>query len=84
MTAISISELQERTGEWVRNAVTEGEIMVIDQGRPVAILKAYSAPKKNRFENREILPGYAEIMNKPIGGTDATRIVSEERKDRDF
>jgi antitoxin (DNA-binding transcriptional repressor) of toxin-antitoxin stability system len=84
MTAISIRQLQENTDEWVRNARIEGEIIVIDQGRPVAILKGYSASKKNRFENREILPEYAKVMNKPIGGTDATQIVSEARKDRDF
>jgi hypothetical protein len=33
----------------------------------------------NPFKRRVLLPGFARLMNRPIGGTDSTQIISEDR-----
>jgi len=38
MKAISIRELHERTGRWVRQAGQRGRIVITERGRPVAAL----------------------------------------------
>ena len=38
MKSISIRELHERTGHWVRKAYREGAIAVTDRGRRIAVL----------------------------------------------
>ena len=81
MKTISIRELHERTGEWVRKAVRHEQIIVTDHGEPVAALSPYTAPasQENKFKNRRLLPGYARLMGKLSGGTDSTQIISAGR-----
>lgn len=84
MTTISIKELHERTGEWVRRAAESEEITVTDRGTPVARLTPMIAlhetrPKVNPFLNRQLLPGFAELQKRLVGGTDSTQIISEGR-----
>jgi len=38
MTSITIRQLHEQTGRWVRQAAALGELHVTDRGRPVARL----------------------------------------------
>lgn len=83
VATISIKELHERTGEWVRKAESE-EITVTDRGKPVAQLLALSRetaaiPRVNRFLNRKLRPGFAELQKRLTGGTDSTQIISEDR-----
>ena len=79
MKTISIRELHARTGHWVRYAAANGGVTVTDYGNPVATLKPHEQPQGNKFANRKLLPEYRRIMNKPIGGTDSTQIISEDR-----
>ena len=81
MKTISIRELHERTGEWVRQAVRHEQIIVTDHGEPVAALSPYTAPtsQENKFKNRRLLPGYARLLGKLRGGTDSTQIISAGR-----
>lgn len=80
MKTISIRELHERTGEWVRAAATHEQIVVTDSGQPVAVISPHRSPaKENKFKNRKLLPGFEELMNRPLGGMGSTQIISEER-----
>jgi antitoxin (DNA-binding transcriptional repressor) of toxin-antitoxin stability system len=85
MKAISIRELHERTGAWVRKAVEVGTITVTERGKPLVRLEAVSQEKPaNPFRARRLRPGYARLMGKLRRGTDSTAIVSQgrERADR--
>ena len=55
------------------------------RGKPVAELKPLeenATPRRKPWENRVLLPGFAAIMDKCVGGTDSTQIISEDREDR--
>lgn len=80
MTSVSIRELHEKTGEWVRLAEAHEQIIITDRGRPVASLAPYRRPaKRNRFSARKILPAYAKLRGKLSGGTESTALISEDR-----
>jgi prevent-host-death family protein len=80
MKTISIRQLHERTGEWVRAAAAHEAIVVTDSGKPVAVISPHRAPAiGNKFKNRKLLPAYAKVMGKLRGGTDSTQAVSEDR-----
>ena len=82
MKKISIRELHEKTGDWIRKAVKEGEILVTDRGRTVAkIVPEVETPEVPYFARRVLTPGFRRLMKRGRlrGGTDATRIVSEDR-----
>jgi prevent-host-death family protein len=85
MKSISIRELHERTGEWVRKVRNHGEIVVTDRGEPIARIVAQSPPSRTPyFARRKFLPAFAklEAANKFCGGTDSTLAISEDREDR--
>ncbi len=80
MKTISIRELHERTGAWVRKAVELGSITVTERGRPLVRLEAISDVRsENPFRVRRLRPGYARLMGKLGRGTDSATIVSEDR-----
>jgi antitoxin (DNA-binding transcriptional repressor) of toxin-antitoxin stability system len=80
MKTISIRELHERTGAWVRKAVELGAITVTDRGRPLVRLEAVSdARSVNPFRERRLRPGYARLRGRLGRGTDSTAIISEDR-----
>lgn len=80
MKTISIRELHERTGAWVRKAVELGAITVTERGRPLVRLEAVpDARAVNPFRVRRLRPGYARLRGKLGRGTDSTTIVSENR-----
>ena len=79
MKTITIRELHEATGRWVRRAA-EGEIHVTESGRLIAkILPAEGAPAKVFFANPKYTWAYLAQRKNLRGGTDSTRIISEER-----
>jgi prevent-host-death family protein len=83
MKTISIRELHERTGAWVRKAAKVGSITVTERGRPVARLEAVEGPgRQNPFLARKLRPGYKRLMGKLSGGTDSVTLVSEDREGR--
>jgi len=82
---ISVRELHARTGHYVRKAGANQRVIVTDNGKPVAELKPLeedSTPRRKPWENRVLRPGFAAIMDKCVGGTDSTQIISEDREDR--
>lgn len=87
MKTISIRELHARTGKWVREAAEQGQILVTDNGRPVARMVPEAAAAKppyfanRRFINRK-LKQWIESGESGRGGTDVTRGISDEREDR--
>lgn len=83
MKTISIRELHERTGAWVRKAAALGSITVTERGRPVVRLEAVeSRGRRNPFLTRKLRPGYKRLMGTLTGGTDSTVIVAEQREGR--
>jgi prevent-host-death family protein len=83
MKTISIRELHEKTGDWVRRSVTLGPITVTDHGKVIAqIVPAAANTVINPFAARKLRKGYARLLGKLKGGTDSTQLVSEERDRR--
>jgi antitoxin (DNA-binding transcriptional repressor) of toxin-antitoxin stability system len=85
MKAISIRELHQKTGQWVRGAGRHGEIRVTDRGRTVAKI----VPETDRgdtpyFSRRKLAPAFRRRMGRGglQGGTDSTQVISEERDRR--
>ena len=80
MKTISIRELHEKTGEWVRLAERHEQIIITERGKPVAALAPFrTQAKANRFTGRKLLPAYKKLSGKLSGGTDSGAILSEER-----
>ncbi len=80
MKSISIKELHERTGAWVRKAAELGAITVTERGRPVVRLEGISETKTaNPFRTRRRRPGYARLRGTLGQGTDSSAIVSRDR-----
>ena len=80
MKTISIRELHEKTGDWVRRSVKLGAIIVTDHGKAVArIVPLEAASAVNPFAARKLRRGYARLLGKLKGGTDSTQAVSEDR-----
>ena len=82
MKTISLRELHERTGHWVRHAAANDGVTVTDRGEPVATLKAHEKPKGNKFANRKLVPEYKRLMGKLKPTSlehDSTRYISEDR-----
>lgn len=80
INSVSIRELHESTGDWVRRAARERSVVVTDRGRPVAVLRHYSAMELGgpALPNRE-----KEIGRLPfLGDVDSATGVSAERDAR--
>ena len=83
MKTISIKDLHDKTGHWLRRVKAEGELIVTERGTPVArMLPPTKVPAGNPFARRKLLRGVAALMKRPIGGPDSVRIVSEMRDGR--
>ena len=88
MKTVSIRELHAKTGEVVRGVARHGQILVTDNGRPVAkILPEAPRAEVSYFARRRFI---SEAVKKRIeggrlgrGGTDSTVGISEDRDDRD-
>ncbi len=83
MKTVSIRELHEKTGEWVRLAEAHEQIIITDRGRPVASLAPFRNPAKpNRFQKRRILPAFQKLRGKLSGGTDSGTLLFRDRDGR--
>jgi antitoxin (DNA-binding transcriptional repressor) of toxin-antitoxin stability system len=79
MKTISIRELHQATGRWVRHAFAE-EVRVTERGRLVAkIVPAKPVPPKPFFANPKFTRDFLVQRKHLGGGTDSTMIISEER-----
>ena len=57
MKTISIRELHEKTGEWVRAAAAHEQIIVTDSGKPVAVLISHG--EYERLRSKRLSPAAA-------------------------
>lgn len=79
MRTITIRELHQETGRWVRQA-SSGEVHVTDRGRLIAkIVPAAQPPSKPYFANPRYTPAFRRYRKSLRGGTDATELVSQDR-----
>jgi len=80
MRTISIRELHEKTRRCVREAIEWGPVVVIDRGRPVATIVAYSdAQARVSFATRKLVRGFAGL---PAISGDCTESISSDRDRR--
>jgi antitoxin (DNA-binding transcriptional repressor) of toxin-antitoxin stability system len=85
MKVISIRELHEKTGEWIRQAAHYGVIRVTDRGQTVAKILPEKEPEAAfYFSQRKVSTGFQRLSQsgKLSKGTDSTTIISEDREDR--
>lgn len=83
MKKVSIRELHQDTGAWVRKAARAGSITITDRGRPVAQIVAIDEHSRpNPFAARIVRPGFARLAGKLGGGSDSTGLVSDDREGR--
>lgn len=81
MKTITIRELHQATGRWVRQAQS-GELYVTERGRLIAkIVPAAPLPAQPFFANPSYTRAFLRQRERLQGGTDSTEIIGE---DRDF
>jgi antitoxin (DNA-binding transcriptional repressor) of toxin-antitoxin stability system len=81
MKAITIRQLHDETGRWIRRALAQGELQVTERGKVVAKLVPASAPPSvPYFSARKLLPSFRAA--RLSGGMDATKGISSERDER--
>ena len=80
MKVISIRDLHEKTGDWVRRSAALGPITVTDHGSAIAqIVPVTTQTAVNPFASRKLRKGYARLLGKLNRGTDSTLSVAEDR-----
>ena len=85
MKVITIRELHQNTGRWVRQASHFGEIRVSDNGRIIAkVLPEHPPELPPFFSRRTLSPAFRRLAaaGKLRGGTDSTASISVDREDR--
>ncbi|MDB6126362.1 MAG: Antitoxin [Verrucomicrobia bacterium] len=81
MKTITIRQLHDETGRWVRKAAALGELAVTERGKIVAkLVPASPAPAAPYFSQRKLLPAFQAA--KLSGGRDSTIGISAERDER--
>jgi len=79
MKTITIRELHQETGRWVRQA-SAGEVHVTERGKLIAkIVPAAPPPAKPYFANPRYTRAFLRHRKSLRGGTDATEIISQDR-----
>ena len=85
MKTITIRELHARTGRWVRDAARHGQILITDNGQNVARIVPEGPPQQVPYFARRKPSARFNRLDESArwsGGTDSTRIISEDREDR--
>ena len=83
MKTISIKELHDKTGQWLRRVQAEGEVIITERGTPIArMLPAVKRRAGSAFAKRKLLRGVARLIERPIGGPDSAAIISAMRDGR--
>jgi prevent-host-death family protein len=81
MKTISLRELHNNTGKWIRCVAEVEEIIVTDRGVEIAVVR----PMKKNWANRPLRPGYAAAMKagRLKSSIDSSIGISEDRTSRD-
>lgn len=80
MRTITIRQLHDATGRWVRRAAALGELQVTERGKVVAkIVPAAVRPEHPYFGQRKVLAVFRTAQPFLRGGIDSTRTISEDR-----
>ena len=81
MKIISIRDLHEKTGEWIRRAAEHGEVFVTERGKILAkILPESDRETAPYFSNRKMSPAFRKLLARGLeGGVDSTQSISEDR-----
>ncbi len=83
MKTISIKDLHDKTGHWLRQVEREGEVIVTERGNPVARMLPPAKPSAGSpLAKRKLLPGVARLIERPIGGPDSAAVISGMREGR--
>ncbi|MCC7373845.1 MAG: type II toxin-antitoxin system prevent-host-death family antitoxin [Verrucomicrobiales bacterium] len=85
MKEVTLRELHARTGEWVREASRCGQIVVTDNGRPIArIVPETGESEPPYFAARRPSKAFRNLdrSGKTGRGSDVTQGISEDREDR--
>ena len=87
MKTISLRELHNDTGKWVRRVNQEEEIIVTDRGVTIARIRPLSLEPKMKidWQHRDLVPGYAAYLKsgKLKSKTDSSIGISADRTSRD-
>jgi prevent-host-death family protein len=86
MKTISIRELHEKTGQYIRKAAETGGIYVTERGKIVAkIVPQEEQPSTPYFARRKLTPAFEKLLKtgKLRGGVDSTETVSREPRSFD-
>ena len=79
LKTITIRELHQETGRWVRQA-SSGEVFVTERGHLIAkIVPAAPPPSKPFFADPRYTRAFLRHRKSLRGGTDSTEIVSQDR-----
>ena len=79
MKTITIRELHQSTGRWVRQAQA-GEVYVTERGKLIArIVPASPLPPQPFFADPPYTPAFLRERARLQGGTDSTQIIGEDR-----
>ena len=80
MKTITIRQLHDATGKWVRRAAALGELQVTERGQVVAkLMPATARPAVPFFARRNLLPSYRTAQRYLRGGVDSTQTISDDR-----
>ena len=80
MKTISLRELHEKTGDWVRRSAKLGSITITDRGKPIARIEPVeTVAAVNPFAARKLRPGYARLLGTLDRGIDSTEAVAADR-----
>jgi antitoxin (DNA-binding transcriptional repressor) of toxin-antitoxin stability system len=85
MQTIALEQLDPSASQWLRQASLNEPIVVTEQGTPILTVTITPAPNTaagDGLARRVLRPGFAKLMNKPIGGTGITEILEQDREDR--
>ncbi|MBI3097559.1 MAG: type II toxin-antitoxin system Phd/YefM family antitoxin [Pedosphaera parvula] len=85
MKNVSIRDLHDKTGDWIRKASRDGEIAVTYRGKVVAKIVPQAAEAEvPYFSRRRLRPAYRRLQERGRlrSGSNSTTLISEERDDR--
>lgn len=77
MITISIRELHNKTGKWIRSASQDQKIIVTERGQPIATIGPFSSNEMGTpFSKRREISAFKKL---PKVHSDSSRLISDDR-----